>query len=214
MKDKSFRSVFMQVRGKLCSGKCDLTIVVESSINRILWLTDWPPLALQGRRLVQGHPSFAVPCDTLHTKASYSTESPQDVAPRRWRADYCDMKHTRFRTSPVPVLLACLLSAAIFMLDLQVPADIAIGVLYVVPVALVAMWSPPTHSSLVVIVAAGCTLLTLGRVLLFSSDTVSSWLTLFNHFLSVGGLWSMAFLSLIRKRMEQKTQWIDLLPRL
>ena len=124
------------------------------------------------------------------------------------------MKHTRLRTSPLPVLLAFFLSAVIFMLDLQAPADIAMGVLYVAPVALVAMWSPPTHASLVVIVAAACTALTLGRVLFFSSDTVSSWLMLSNHFLAVSGLWSMAFLSLIRKRMEQKTQWIDLLPRL
>jgi hypothetical protein len=123
------------------------------------------------------------------------------------------MKHIRLRTSPIPVTLACLLSAAIFMLDLEAPADIAIGALYVAPVALVAMWSPPTHASLVVIVAAACTLLTLGRVF-FSSDTVSSWLTLFNHVLAVSGVWSMVFLSLIRKRMEQRTQWIDLLPRL
>jgi hypothetical protein len=65
-----------------------------------------------------------------------------------------------------------------------------------------------------VIVATACTLLTLGRVFFFSSDTVSSWLTLFNHVLAVSGLWSMVLLSLIRKRMEQKTQWIDLLPRL
>ena len=124
------------------------------------------------------------------------------------------MKHTRLRTSPLLVLFAFLLSAVIFLLDLQAPADIATGVLYVAPVALVAMWSPPTHASLVVIVAAACTVLILGRVLVFSSDTVSSWLMLSNHFLAVSGLWSMAFLSLIRKRMEQRPQWIDLLPRL
>lgn len=123
------------------------------------------------------------------------------------------MKHMRLRTSPLPILLSCLLTMGIFVLDLYAPALLATGMLYVAPVALIAMWSPPNHYSLVVMIAAACTALTVGRLTYFSLDTIAWW-TATNHGLAVCALWAIVFLSLLRKRMEQRAQWIDVLPRL
>ncbi|HKN88306.1 MAG TPA: hypothetical protein VJV04_15685 [Nitrospiraceae bacterium] len=123
------------------------------------------------------------------------------------------MKHTRLRTSPTPILLSCILTMAIFVLDLYAPAPLATAMLYVAPVALIAMWSPPNHYSLVVMMAIACTILTVGRLTYFSLDTIA-WFTATNHGLAVCALWAIVLLSLLRKRMEQRAQWIDVLPRL
>ncbi|MER3425377.1 MAG: hypothetical protein C4293_21230 [Nitrospiraceae bacterium] len=123
------------------------------------------------------------------------------------------MKQTTLRTSPLPLLVASILTAGIFILDLYAPVGVAIGMLYVAPVVLTAMWSPPTHYSLVIVVATACTILTLFRLICFPSETMA-WTTLGNYVLALGALWVTVILSLLRKRMEQKIRWIDLLPRL
>jgi len=123
------------------------------------------------------------------------------------------MKHMRLRTSPMPILLSCILTLGIFVLDLYAPAPLATGMLYVAPVALIAMWSPPNHYSLVVMIAIACTMLTVARLTYFSLDTIA-WFTATNHGLAVCALWAVVMLSLLRKRMEQRAQWIDVLPRL
>ena len=123
------------------------------------------------------------------------------------------MKHTRLRTSPIPILLACILTLGIFLLDLYAPTALATGMLYVAPVALIAMWSPPNHYSLVVTIALTCTTLTVARLIYFSLDTIA-WSTASNHVLAVCALWAIVLLSLLRKRMEQRAQWIDILPRI
>lgn len=122
------------------------------------------------------------------------------------------MQLTRLRTSPLPIVLACLLTAGIFALDLYAPAALATGMLYVAPVALIAMWSPPNHYSLVVTVAIACTALTLARLAYFSADPIL-WQTATNHGLAVCAVWVVVLLSLLRKRMEQRARWIDILPR-
>lgn len=123
------------------------------------------------------------------------------------------MKLTRLRTNPMTVLLSCLLTVGIFVLDLYAPPPLATGMLYVAPVALIAMWSPPNHYSLVVMIAIVCTALTVAR-LTYSSLDVIGWSTITNHGLAVCALWAIALLSLLRKRMEQRVQWIDVRPRL
>jgi hypothetical protein len=123
------------------------------------------------------------------------------------------MKHIRLRTSPLTILLSCILTLGVFILDLYAPAPLATGMLYVAPVALIALWSPPNHYSLVVMIAIACTALTVARLTYFSSDTIG-WSTATNHGLAVCALWAIALLSLLRKRMEQRAQWIDVLPRL
>jgi hypothetical protein len=50
------------------------------------------------------------------------------------------MKHIRLRTSPMTILLSCILTLGVFILDLYAPAPLATGMLYVAPVALIAMW--------------------------------------------------------------------------
>ena len=122
------------------------------------------------------------------------------------------MQLTRLRTSPLPIVLACLLTGGIFALDLYAPAALATGMLYVAPVALIAMWSPPNHYSLVVTVAITCTALTLTRLAYFSADPIL-WHTATNHGLAVCAVWVVVLLSLLRKRMEQRARWIDILPR-
>ncbi|HJU04595.1 MAG TPA: hypothetical protein VJ692_05535 [Nitrospiraceae bacterium] len=123
------------------------------------------------------------------------------------------MKHVMFKTSPLPIFTACLLTAAIFFLDLYAPEGMAVGVLYVAPVALIAMWSPPTHYSLVVVAAIVCTSLIVVGLLYFSPG-FSADMTISNHVLALSAIWVTVFLSLLRKRMEQKHRWIDLVPRL
>ena len=123
------------------------------------------------------------------------------------------MKHIRLRTSPMTILLSCILTVGVFILDLYAPAPLATGMLYVAPVALIALWSPPNHYSLVVMIAIACTVLTLVHLTYFSPDTIG-WSTATNHGLAVCALWAIALLSLLRKRMEQRAQWIDVLPRL
>ncbi|MBA2252172.1 MAG: hypothetical protein H0W13_05635 [Nitrospirales bacterium] len=123
------------------------------------------------------------------------------------------MKHIRLRTSPLTILLSCILTGGVFILDLYAPAPLATGMLYVAPVALMALWSPPNHYSLVVMIAVACTVLTVGRLTYFSPDTIG-WLIATNHGLAVCALWAIALLSLLRKRMEQRARWIDVLPRL
>jgi hypothetical protein len=123
------------------------------------------------------------------------------------------MKHIRLRTSPMTILLSCILTLGVFILDLYAPAALATGMLYVAPVALIAMWSPPNHYSLVVMIAIACTALTVLRLTYFSLDTIG-WSAATNHGLALCALWAIALLSLLRKRMEQRAQWIDVLPRL
>jgi O-antigen ligase len=122
------------------------------------------------------------------------------------------MKRSRLKTSPLPIMLAGLLTAIVFTLDLYAPATIA-TVLYVAPVALIAMWSPPGHASLVVIIAAMCTALTVSKLAYFSLEPIA-WATVSNHVLAVCALWTIVLVSLVRKRREQRAHWIDVLPRL
>ncbi|MBD0305454.1 MAG: hypothetical protein ICV76_02740 [Nitrospiraceae bacterium] len=123
------------------------------------------------------------------------------------------MKRIALKTSPLPVLIACLLTIGIFVFDLYAPVGMAVGMLYVAPVALIAMWSPPTHYSLVVLCAIVCTSLLVVGLLYFSPDSTVE-MTIGNHALALSAIWMTVFLSLLRKRMEQKTRWIDVFPRL
>ena len=122
------------------------------------------------------------------------------------------MKLTTLRTSPVPIAVALLLIGGVFLIDLYAPTDVATCVLYVAPMAIIAMWSPPTHSSLVVLLAIICTALTVFALMWVSVGSMLSpaW---GNHALALVAIWATALLSLLRKRMEQKTRWIDVLPR-
>ena len=123
------------------------------------------------------------------------------------------MKRIMLRTSPFPIVTAGLLAAAIFMVDLYAPVGMAVDVLYVAPVALIAMWSPPTHYSLVVLAAIVCTSLIMIGLLYFPPELIAE-MTIGNHALALSAVWLTVFLSLLRKRMEQKHRWIDLVPRI
>jgi hypothetical protein len=113
----------------------------------------------------------------------------------------------------LPVIVSVLLIAGIFFLDLYASEGVAVGILYIAPIALIAMWSPPSHPSLVIVATVVCTVLTVIDLFYWSSGAMPK-VVLSNHALAVGAMWATAILSLIRKRAEQKHRWVDLLPRL
>jgi hypothetical protein len=127
------------------------------------------------------------------------------------------MKQVILKTNPVTVMLALGMAAGIFVVDLYVPDGIAVGMLYVAPVVLTAMWSLPTHHSVVIITAILCnTLIILGVSYPWTTplEAPLAGYALGNHGLAIGAVWATVALSLLRKRTEQKARWIDLLPRL
>lgn len=107
------------------------------------------------------------------------------------------------RTSRLLVPLAGLLTAAIFVLGLTSPIGWALDGLYVVPIALVALWSSSRHSFQVVLAATVSTVLS--TFIFFNSpfwgDDV---FTISTYLVPVGGVWSIAALSLLRKSIEQR----------
>jgi hypothetical protein len=118
----------------------------------------------------------------------------------------------RLRTGLWPILTAGAIAIAIFAGDLFAPVGLAISVLYVAPVALIAMWSPAGHASLVLWCAGICSVLIVYA--LFQVADAASWLTVSNHVLAIAAVWMTALLSVTRKRMERRDRWIDILPRL
>jgi hypothetical protein len=122
------------------------------------------------------------------------------------------MQRITLKTGPLPLVAAFVLIGGIFFMDLYVPEGVAIGMLYVAPVALIALWSPPGQPSLVIVAATTCTALTIIDLVYFSANAIAG-VTLSNHTLALGSMWVVVILSLVRKRTEHKHRWIDLLPR-
>ena len=119
------------------------------------------------------------------------------------------MQRVQLRTGPLPTVTAAVLIAVTFALDLDAPPGLAISVLYVAPVALLAMWSPPGHRTLLIGSAALCSALILFSVV-HRLEAVP-WFGAINRALAIGAIWSTVLVSLLRKRAEQKHDWIGLL---
>src|SRR5690349_21807813 len=89
------------------------------------------------------------------------------------------LRSLRVRSHPLLILLNVGLTLAIFSLDLLVATDIAIGMLYVAPVAWMALWSSKHDTPLMVATAVSCTLLTIVGFLLHPSGIV--WIGFVNR---------------------------------
>lgn len=96
------------------------------------------------------------------------------------------------------------LAIGIFSLDLLIPKGVADALLYVAPVAWIALWSNRQEASLVLIVAMTCTA---GAILGFLlSPPGLLWLGIANRGITIFVLWLIAIFSLTRKRVEEEVK--------
>lgn len=102
--------------------------------------------------------------------------------------------------------LAPILGVAVgmFILDLLIPKGVADGLLYVTPVAWIALWSNRHEASLVVLVAAICTVCAI--VGFFLSPPGMLWLGLADRGITIIVVWLTVALSLTRKRVEEEVK--------
>ena len=102
--------------------------------------------------------------------------------------------------------LATILAFAIglFLVDLWFSRGVGEGVLYVAPVAWIALWSSRNESSLVVLVATAASVLAILGFLLTPHDTF--WLGIANRGVVISVMWMTAVLSLLRKRVEEEVK--------
>ena len=96
------------------------------------------------------------------------------------------------------------LAIGIFLFDLSVPLGVGAPILYVAPVALVALWSSPKESRYVLMVASGCTLAMVVGLLLSSSSGIPLWTAVLNRAMAGVVVWITVALSLLRKRVEEE----------
>lgn len=116
-----------------------------------------------------------------------------------------------WKTSPMAVVVALAAAAIVFILDRVQKGGLAAGLLYVVPVTLIAMWSSPRDPTLVILVAAAASALSLaGLVSLVSDGASCPGVT--HHGVVLLAIWLTAVLSLWRKRRERTTLWIGMSP--
>ena len=99
-----------------------------------------------------------------------------------------------------PVAAAYLLALAVLGLDMVVPLGTGVCFLYLVPLAFLAMWSPPKQVSPVLVMASLCAILT-WVVLFLSPHPV--WFAVVNRLITVIVLGITVMLSLMRKRAEE-----------
>jgi MFS family permease len=95
-------------------------------------------------------------------------------------------------------------AVGVFTLDLFIPKGVADGVLYVAPVAWIALWSNRHEASLVVSVALLCTVCAIAGFLLSPPELL--WLGLANRGITIFVVWLTVVLSLTRKRVEEEVK--------
>lgn len=102
-------------------------------------------------------------------------------------------------------------AVSVFILDLFIPKGVADGLLYVAPVAWIALWSNRHEASLVVFVAALCTVCAIAGFLLSPPGLL--WLGVANRGITIFVVWLTVVLSLTRKRVEEEVKTLrGLLP--
>jgi hypothetical protein len=95
-------------------------------------------------------------------------------------------------------------AVGVFIVDLLIPKGFADGLLYVAPVAWIALWSTRHEASLVVLVAASCTVCAV--VGFFLSPPGLPWLGVANLGITIFIVWLTVVLSLTRKRVEEEVK--------
>ena len=110
----------------------------------------------------------------------------------------------RFRSRSLLILLNLGLVLGIFLLDVLIATDIAIGMLYVAPVAWMALWSSKHDTPLMVTTAVGCTVFMIAGFFLHPAGIL--WIGFLNHLIACFMIWLTAALSITRKRAEEETK--------
>ncbi len=118
------------------------------------------------------------------------------------RADRAAGLKPLFRSHVLLIILNIGLVLAIFFLDVFVATDIAIGMLYVAPVAWMALWSSKHDTPLMVTTAVGCTVLSIVAFLLNPADIL--WTGFINRLIAWFMIWLTTVLSITRKRAEEE----------
>jgi hypothetical protein len=90
------------------------------------------------------------------------------------------------------------------VLDVFLATDIAIGMLYVAPVAWMALWSSKHDTPLMVTTAVGCTVFTIVGFLLHPAGIL--WIGFINRLMACFMIWLTTVLSITRKRAEEETK--------
>ena len=117
----------------------------------------------------------------------------------------------RMHTSPVTVTMTVLAIGLVFLLERVPGGSPAVAWLYVVPVTMIALWSSPRDTSVVVLIAGAATLFSL---IDFSISSIGEThcTGILSRLLVIGAIWLTATLSVMRKKKERTTQWIGLFP--
>lgn len=108
------------------------------------------------------------------------------------------------RSHPFLIILNIGLVLVIFVLDVFLATDIAIGMLYVAPVAWMALWSSKHDTPLMVTTAIGCTVFTIVGFLLHPAGIL--WIGFINRLMACFMIWLTTVLSITRKRAEEETK--------
>jgi hypothetical protein len=114
-----------------------------------------------------------------------------------------------------PLLLSASLSlaAGIFMFDLFIPQGVGIPALYMAPVVLVELWSSSKESSLVILIAVICSVLTMAGFFLAPASGLPLWLSIPNRLIALFTIWVTVVLSVLRKMREEEVKTLrGLLP--
>jgi hypothetical protein len=111
---------------------------------------------------------------------------------------------SQFRSHLLLILLNIGLVLTTFSLDVFIATDIAVGMLYVAPVAWMALWSSKHDTPLMVSTAVCCTVFTLVGFLLHPAEIL--WIGFINRLIACFIIWLTTALSITRKRAEEETK--------
>jgi K+-sensing histidine kinase KdpD len=138
---------------------------------------------------------------------SSSSEAIEALAPgtawSRWVHRIARMTQGVKSYSLLTAMNICL-AAAVFVLDTLIPVDVADAMLYLAPVAWIALWSSREHASLVIGAATGCTVLAI--LGFFLSPTGDFWIGVGNRVIAIFVIWTTAILSVLRKQAEEEAK--------
>lgn len=111
-------------------------------------------------------------------------------------------QRANLRMRPIPWGLA----GAIFLLDVLVPSDVAIGILYVIPLLFACIWW--TGRRMLLLFAGVCTALTVAGAVAEPGDIPSTVLAA-NRLMSLAVFWTTAVLCLQRRGAERRRRLSD-----
>ena len=106
------------------------------------------------------------------------------------------------KAKPLVIALTVTFIFGIALIDPFLPLGLTVGILYAIPVALIALWSSSTQSKLVVITATTCTMLI--SLNLFIAPPEAFQHDLLNRLLTLIAIWGIVIVSLMRKRRQQE----------